>query len=284
MIREPMTGRARDLATFAEEGFGRRLIAETTDGKVVLVAFHPGQGIPAHAPDVSLVITVMDGDGTIRIGDDFHHLRAGDIATVPPGAVRAIRAGAAGMVAMHTVSPSPTEADHAVVASSEPWPDETVGLAIAEAVSSEHRHLRPQIDALGSLADRWSALEEAERSERLQSVVDLLQSQLLPHAAAEEALLYPAVERVLRARGGAVSTMTLDHVEITRLTENLDAATADAEEVPGLLHSVRALVLLHLDEEEQAYLPALAGLGASEAIALAEALGLDTGGRARDHV
>lgn len=81
---------------------------------MVLVAFHPGQGISAHAADVSLVITVMDGDGTIRIGEDFHHLRAGDIATVPPGVVRAIDAGAAGMVAMHAVSPLPTEADHSM--------------------------------------------------------------------------------------------------------------------------------------------------------------------------
>lgn len=284
MIRESMTGSARDLATYADEGFGRRLIGETSDGKVVLVAFHPGQGIPAHAPDVSLVITVMDGDGTIRIGDDFHHLRAGDIATVPPGVVRAINAGAAGMVAIHTVSPAPTEADHAMAAPSEPWPDEAIGLAVAEAVSNEHSHLRPQIDAFGSLADRWSDLEASERSDQLHSAVDFLQTHLLPHAAAEEAVLYPAVERVLRARGGAVSTMTLDHAAIARLTESLSKATPDAAEVPGLLHSLRTLVLLHLEEEEQVYLPALAGLGAIEASALAEALGLDTGEQASNHV
>lgn len=284
MIRQPMTGSARDLATYADEGFGRRLIAETADGKVMLVAFRPGQGIPAHAPDAALVITVMDGDGTIRIGDDFHHLRAGDIATVPAGVVRAINAGAAGMVAMHTVSPVPTEADHSMAVSSEPWPDDATGIEVAEAVSEEHSHLRPQIDAFGSLADRWSDLEASERSDRLHSVVDFLQNHLLPHAAAEEAVLYPAVERVLRARGGATSTMTLDHAEIARLTESLSKATPEAAEIPGLLHSLRALVLLHLEEEEQVYLPALAGLGAAEAEALAEALGFGAGEQAHHHV
>ena len=47
MIRQPMTGSERDLATYADEGFGRRLIAETADGKVVLVAFRPGHSSPS---------------------------------------------------------------------------------------------------------------------------------------------------------------------------------------------------------------------------------------------
>lgn len=275
-VIESIIGSGRELAELVPHGFGRRILASTERMTVVLAGFEPGQEIPAHAPDVDLVVSVLDGDGLVRIGEDVHHVRAGDVATIPAGKVRGIKAGPAGMIALHVVSPPPTDADHATPRPDLAWP-EPGRATVGEAVAAEHAELRPVVDGLGELADRAGDLAPDERRRRLGDTVAFLRGSLLPHAAAEENTLYPAAERVLRARGGAVRTMTLGHERIAALVDELEAAAAsdDVARLPRVLHSLRAIVLLHLDEEEQVYLPALAGLSADEAEVLAARLGIE---------
>lgn len=272
-----LVGSARALANYTADGFGRRLLAVTDSMKAVLTAFHAGQEIPVHAPPAAMVMSVLDGDGQVRVGNEVSHVRAGDVVTVPAGVARGVLAGPAGLVALHVVSPPPTDADHHRGIVADAWPAAPdPGAAIAAAVSTEHAGLRPSIEALGDLADDVQGLDPTTRQERVDEAVRFLRNELLPHAVAEEAVLYPAAEHVLRARGGAVDTMLIAHRLIAELTDRLEAAGDDTRSLVRLLHEVRAVVLLHLDEEEDVYLPALSGLSEEEAADIAARLGLGT--------
>lgn len=273
----PLAGTGRRLAEFSPEGFARRILGTTDRMAIVLAGFLPGQEIPAHAPHVDLVLTVLDGDGEVRIGEQVHHLRAGDLAVVPAGEMRAVRAGPGGMVALHVVSPPPTAEDHATGHLDPEWPAKTsAGADLARAISREHEALRPHLEELADLADTVSDLVVDERRRRLTEVVDFMRSELLPHAEAEEEAVYPAAETVLRARGGATRPMTLEHEAIAGLVDELGQAIA-GDEVTSLgriLHSLRAVTLLHLDKEERVHLPALEGLSDEEAAAITHHLGI----------
>jgi iron-sulfur cluster repair protein YtfE (RIC family) len=87
-----------------------------------------------------------------------------------------------------------------------------------------------------------------------------LYGQLVPHAEAEEGVLYPLLDKVMGA-AGATATMVADHREIHR---HIDAFAKIADGIaqgppqPGQLEALRehlyalwAIVHLHLDKEEQ---------------------------------
>jgi iron-sulfur cluster repair protein YtfE (RIC family) len=106
--------------------------------------------------------------------------------------------------------------------------------------------------------------------------------QLIPHAQAEEQVLYPTVGRLLRAVE-ATETMSRDHLEVIRLTEELEAlrlhlfyasvSEADEQALRRVLYGLYAIIKLHLSKEEEIYLPILeARLPDSEVHGLVEAM------------
>lgn len=106
----------------------------------------------------------------------------------------------------------------------------------------------------------------AEIRRGVEEVYDFLAHHLKPHAEAEEAALYPVVQKVLGSPD-ATKTMSRDHVEVGRyieelaaLKKNISGATLNAEQVKSLrrvLYGAYALVKLHFAKEEEVYLPIL---------------------------
>ena len=100
-----------------------------------------------------------------------------------------------------------------------------------EPLRAEHRDLLPHLQGLETIADevdRWNADEAAHV---LGEIVGFLRSHLVPHARAEEQLLYPAVEDAMAAPG-ATATMRADHAEIvTRIDRLADTAATVATRV-----------------------------------------------------
>jgi iron-sulfur cluster repair protein YtfE (RIC family) len=105
---------------------------------------------------------------------------------------------------------------------------------------------------------------------------------LIPHAQAEEQVLYPAVGRLLRAVE-ATETMSRDHLEVIRLTEELEAlrlrlfytplSESDKQALRRILYGLYAIIKLHLAKEEEIYLPILeARLPAGEVDHLVKAM------------
>lgn len=137
---------------------------------------------------------------------------------------------------------------------------------LTDPLREEHAELRPQLEALRATADQVGTAPRVALAKAVSACHSFLAGHLLVHAEAEEAALYPAVEQALGCTG-ATDTMRLDHGEIRRLTERLDhlrrrlstgeLADGDERELKMVLYGLYAVVTLHLQKEEDAYLPAL---------------------------
>jgi iron-sulfur cluster repair protein YtfE (RIC family) len=152
-----------------------------------------------------------------------------------------------------------------------------------EPLRAEHRELMPRVEAFDAFAADLHGWSAAEATRQLDDVVAFLRGHLVPHARAEEVVLYPAIERAMNAPD-ATATMRADHTEIMaridRLAETTGRVEADWPD-PGLrqelsrqLIGLAAILLLHFHKEENVLLPVLdARLSPQEAQELFEHMG-----------
>lgn len=101
----------QDAVQFRSDRFNPIILAESDKTRVMLVCFQPGQFIPVHSPPVDLTIAVLEGEGELIAGDERSTMTPGTLAFIPAGEARGINA-ATQFVALLTVTPPPTEADH----------------------------------------------------------------------------------------------------------------------------------------------------------------------------
>jgi len=136
-------------------------------------------------------------------------------------------------------------------------------LELPPGMGDGHRQLLPIVDRTRRVADRLGELPPAEERAELEDLRRLLTERLLPHEAADDADLYPAVARAL---GGADPTgpMSRAHVEIRRLAasygrmvEDLPAtgpAPSDLRDLRRVLYGLHAILRLHFAQEDESYL------------------------------
>jgi iron-sulfur cluster repair protein YtfE (RIC family) len=138
---------------------------------------------------------------------------------------------------------------------------------LTEALVAEHVAFSRHVEELRRLADDCEHERAAARVHDVDDALAFLEGELLPHAAAEDAVLYPAVAAALGAPA-ATATMTRDHVEIRRMVTDLrrhrDALAsgvvpAAIHEVQRLLYALHAVIGLHVAKEEELYVPVLDG-------------------------
>lgn len=154
-------------------------------------------------------------------------------------------------------------------------------LHATDPLREEHVHLWPHVRELVMLA---AALDQWDESvgERLRDAVAFLRDHLVPHATAEETLLYPAADRVLGSPD-ATKTMVADHEEIVRRIAILEglvglaAAGPPSEELiaelRAHLYGLEAILALHFRKEEEILLPALeSGLADAQIAAMIDAM------------
>lgn len=94
-----------------------------------------------------------------------------------------------------------------------------------------------------------------------------LKNDLLPHAAGEEAALYPLMDEIVRAHGKPTATMSVDHEYISGYIDQIgllsnalgtqapDAQTATRARLARLGLELQAIFEMHLAKEERVYLP-----------------------------
>jgi iron-sulfur cluster repair protein YtfE (RIC family) len=151
-----------------------------------------------------------------------------------------------------------------------------------EPLRAEHRELLPHLDELRAVAVGVAVSTPDALRARLDDLVRFLREHLIPHADAEEDVLYPAVERAMGSPG-ATATMVADHVEVVRRINRLAESTSALGEGPpnseqlddlqAQLYGLWAILLLHFDKEETVLLPVLdAQLSAEAADALFTAM------------
>ena len=155
-----------------------------------------------------------------------------------------------------------------------------------EPLRDEHREIYPEIQVLRTVADTIYETSFHELKVLTDRSLRFLQGTLVPHAEAEEAVLYPVVADKMGA-SMATATMSRDHVEVGKLIGELagvraamDAHILAPEQMKGLrrdlarvLYGLYAVVSLHFAKEEEVYVPLLdESLTAAEADALFKAI------------
>jgi hypothetical protein len=136
----------------------------------------------------------------------------------------------------------------------------------AGAIREHHAELQ------AALRERVVALQDAVRDghshERLQrATLAFLDTELLPHAAAEERSIYPAGDRGVTAM--LVHAMLEEHRNLIAHVAGLRKST-DAIEAVGIASAILALFESHLSKENDLLLPALM---ADPSVSLGELLG-----------
>lgn len=104
----------RESASFRPEKFNPVVIAGGAHMKAVLTCLEPGQFIPVHRPGVDMLLLVLDGEGRVVTGDREEPAQAGTVVFAAAGEARGLRADTR-LLALHVVSPPPTDADHVEV-------------------------------------------------------------------------------------------------------------------------------------------------------------------------
>ena len=105
----------REAVAFRPEKFNPIVVAGTAHVKAVLTCLEPGQFIPVHRPGVDMLLLVLEGKGRLVAGAQEEEAHPGTLIFVPAGEARGLKAETR-IVALHVVSPPPTETDHVEVA------------------------------------------------------------------------------------------------------------------------------------------------------------------------
>lgn len=153
---------------------------------------------------------------------------------------------------------------------------------ITQPLRDEHGELLPRIETLCAAAEAAGTIPSSALVARVDEAYDFLAHHLIPHAQAEDRALYPVVARAMGAPQ-ATATMSRDHVEVGRLTDELAklraslaagrAGEVEMRDLRRVLYGLYALVRLHFAKEEEVYLPILdAKLDAKQAAEMFEAM------------
>jgi iron-sulfur cluster repair protein YtfE (RIC family) len=152
--------------------------------------------------------------------------------------------------------------------------------SITQPLRDEHKELYPHVETLRLAGDAVYESLTSLAHARIEEAYNFLARELLPHAQAEEKALYPIVQKAMGA-AQATATMSRDHVEVARLTEELGTLRVHKSQLSitfdqamalrRVLYGLYAVVKLHFAKEEEIYLPLLdAKLTAAEAHAMFE--------------
>jgi iron-sulfur cluster repair protein YtfE (RIC family) len=148
---------------------------------------------------------------------------------------------------------------------------------LTQPLRDEHKELLPNIENILKVAESLPDAPVEQVRQGVKEVHDFLAYHLIPHAQAEDAALYPAVQRAMGSPD-ATRTMSRDHVEVGRYVDELaglqkDIAPRNYTALQRVLYGVYALVKVHFAKEEEVYLPILeAKLSSEEATKMFEAL------------
>jgi hemerythrin-like domain-containing protein len=129
----------------------------------------------------------------------------------------------------------------------------------------EHRDLAPGIERIHAVARAVGSSAPSDWSRAVLDVIDWVETVLRPHAAWEDAWLYPAIA----GRAGspwATKLMTFEHQQILEVARKLEADRVLLRPEPGRdeildmqghLFALEALLRAHIEREERFLVPLL---------------------------
>jgi hypothetical protein len=125
-----------------------------------------------------------------------------------------------------------------------------------EPFRKEHEQLLDHIEHIGQAAREMPRLSDEERAALRERILGFLRGTLVPHAKAEEEVLYPEWSRLL-GFADAAAPMIHDHEAIVaRIDELARVDVHDVDALQALLYGLYALISVHFRKEEDLQLPA----------------------------
>jgi iron-sulfur cluster repair protein YtfE (RIC family) len=125
-----------------------------------------------------------------------------------------------------------------------------------EPFRKEHEQLLDHIEHLAEAAREMPRLSAEERKALRQRILGFLRGTLIPHAKAEEEVLYPEWAKLV-GFADAAAPMIHDHEAIVARIERLERAEVhDVDSLQELLYGLHALISVHFRKEEDLQLPA----------------------------
>lgn len=120
----------------------------------------------------------------------------------------------------------------------------------------EHEELLTHIEHMRQAAREVARLDPGERELLVGRILEFLRGSLIPHARAEEAVLYPEWTKLVGFEDAAVP-MIHDHEAIAARIERLEqTGPDDVDTLQELLYGLYALIGVHFRKEEDLQLPA----------------------------
>jgi iron-sulfur cluster repair protein YtfE (RIC family) len=148
---------------------------------------------------------------------------------------------------------------------------------LTQPLRDEHKELIPHIEKILEVANSIPEAPLEQIRDGVREVYEFLTYHLIPHAQAEDAALYPAVQRALGSLD-STRTMSRDHIEVEAYVTELarlqqDSSLQNFKALQRVLYGLYALVKVHFAKEEEVYLPLLeARMTAEEAIKMFEVM------------
>ena len=125
-----------------------------------------------------------------------------------------------------------------------------------EPFRKEHEHLLEHIEHLADAAREMPRLSDEERNALRDRILAFLRGNLIPHAKAEEDVLYPEWSKLL-GFPDAAAPMIHDHEAIVAHIDRLARVDVrDVDALQELLYGLYALISVHFRKEEDLQLPA----------------------------
>jgi hemerythrin-like domain-containing protein len=132
-------------------------------------------------------------------------------------------------------------------------------------VEHEHRDLAPGIDRIHAVARAVGSIAPSDSSRAVLGVMDWVETVLGPHAAWEDAWLYPEIA----GRAGspwATKLLIFEHQQILEIARKLEAdrdllgrepGRDQMLDMQGYLFALEALLRAHIEREERFLIPLL---------------------------
>ena len=125
-----------------------------------------------------------------------------------------------------------------------------------EPFRKEHEQLLDHIEHIAKAAREMPRLSDEERDMLRGRILGFLRGTLVPHAKAEEDVLYPEWAKLL-GFADAAAPMIHDHEAIVARIDQLAAVDVhDVDALQELLYGLYALISVHFRKEEDLQLPA----------------------------
>jgi hypothetical protein len=125
-----------------------------------------------------------------------------------------------------------------------------------EPFRKEHEQLLEHIEHIATAARELPRLSDEERDALRERILGFLRGTLIPHAKAEEEVLYPEWAELL-GFADAAAPMIHDHEAIVARIDQLARTDVhDVDALQELLYGLYALISVHFRKEEDLQLPA----------------------------